>query len=92
MSPAVNRLKLVQAQFPTLADFQREVERELEVAPGEQAKFVGMPTMVSLPDVVLLDFDQIAERLGWSLGQLIGYFAFRGVITVVQEAEAGGPH
>lgn len=74
----MTRLKDIAVRVPTWPEYERNVTKLLDVEPGESAEFRAGPVNLELPEVLWLDYEQAAQKLGWSLGQFIGFLAIQG--------------
>lgn len=83
------RLNRVDIHLPTWPTFERTVTEGLTIEEGESAAFKAGPVHLELPEVLWLDYDEVAKSVGWSLGQFLAFLILRGAISLMPKRTGG---
>ena len=81
-------ITLKQVPFPTRAQFHDLLQRQVDVDPGENVAFRDLSVAMEIPDMLLEDWNSVAEQARWTLGDVLLYLAVQGTIRVIEQAEA----
>lgn len=80
-------ITLKQVPFPSREQFEDLLQQQVEVHPGESVAFRDLPVAMKIPDMLLADWNSVAEQIQWTLGEVLLYLAVQGTIRVIEQAE-----